>query len=428
LFEAFSLAFWRGIEVCLLLFPLLLLLPRWERKAYLLLSLLGFLLGFTLLHIPFIKSFSLKLWILKGNILLSGVFLTLSVIAVFGLETAWQHLPWARRSFYFILALALFSLDGLELAYQLAQVVFIKENSLLYLFSLLGASLAFVVGFLFQKLLDYFSFEKVFSLWNFLIYAVGIKIIWEPFIIPSLETLISRVSHDLVHYLVVLLLVPDHPYLTTFFFNLLSIFFRKITSLFLNYFVFLSLSLFLIVSTVTRPLPTLAGLKAAERRKIWAGLKRERWFKVLPVFLALLLFLGLAFQAYTSEAEPYQPIPEPLNITEGLGRIKKVDLGDGMLHVYSFKKGEEVRVIAIRKPDGSMAVCLDVCLICPPDGYAQLESDLFCLYCGTPIPVNTVGEPGGCNPVPLSFQEEEDELTFEVRRAAEVWKEVNKGK
>ncbi len=426
--EALSLAFWRGIEVCLLLFPFLWLLPRQERKAYLFLALVGFLLGFTFLHTPFLKDFPLKLWILKGSVFLSGVFLTLSVVAVFGLETAWQRLPWLRRSFYFILALALFSLDGLELANQLSQIVFIKENSLPYVFAFLGALLAFLVGFLVQRLFNRFSLEKVFSLWNFLIYAVGVKIIWEPFVIPSLETLVSRVSHDIVHYLVVLLLLPDHPYLTTFFFNLLALLFRKTTSLFLNYFVFLSITLFLIVFTITCPLPTLAGLKAAERRKFWTGLKRERWLKVFPVFLALLLFFGLAFQTYTSEAEPYQPTPEPLEIADGLGRLKKGDLEDGMLHVYSFEKGEEVRVIAIKKPDGNIAVCLDVCLICPPDGYAQLESDLFCLYCGTPIPINTVGQPGGCNPVPLSVQDKGDELTFDVERAASIWKEVNKGK
>lgn len=426
--EAFSFAFWRGIEVCLLLFPLLWLLPRQERKIYLFLALVVFLLGFSLLYLSFLKDFSLKLWILKGNILLSGVFLTLSVVAVFGLEAVWQSLPWVRRGFYFILAVALFSLDGLELANQLAQVIFIKENNLPYVFALMGGLLAFLIGFVAQKLFNRFSFEKVFSLWNFLIYAVGIKIIWEPFLIPSLETLISRLSHDFAHYLVVLLLVPDHPYLTTFFFNLLALLFRKTTSLFLNYFVFLFLALFLVIFTLSRPFPTLTGVKAPERRKIWASLKRERRLKVWPVFLALLLFFGLAFQAYTSETELYQSSPEPLDITDRLGRIKKEDLGDGMLHVYSFEKGEEVRVIAIKKPDGSMAVCLDVCLICPPEGYAQLESDLFCLYCGTPIPINTVGQPGGCNPVPLSFQDRENELTFDVGKAASIWKEVNKGK
>ena len=52
--------------------------------------------------------------------------------------------------------------------------------------------------------------------------------------------------------------------------------------------------------------------------------------------------------------------------------------------------------------NGSLAVALDLCEICQPKGYAQLGGRyVFCKYCKTPIPVDAVGQPGGCNPIPL---------------------------
>jgi uncharacterized membrane protein len=210
---------------------------------------------------------------------------------------------------------------------------------------------------------------------------------------------------------------------------LIALLFRKTTSLVLNIATFFFLSIFLITYTITRPFPQLPGFKAPQRRKVWAEIKKERWLQSIPVFISILIFFTFAFQAYASETSLYEPTLEPLTVSDKEGKIKVEELNDGRLHKYLItKEDEEIRIIAIKKSDDSYAVCLDVCLICPPDGYAQLQKDLFCLYCGTPIPLNTVGEPGGCNPVPLSFKKEKGTLSFDVEKAIETWKEVNKGK
>ena len=54
---------------------------------------------------------------------------------------------------------------------------------------------------------------------------------------------------------------------------------------------------------------------------------------------------------------------------------------------------------------GKLTVDLDACAICKPDGYGQAEGTVICYYCKTLIPLDTVGKPGGCNPVPISFSE-----------------------
>ena len=99
--------------------------------------------------------------------------------------------------------------------------------------------------------------------------------------------------------------------------------------------------------------------------------------------------------------------PEPV-VDDGAGRII-VPLGDPLKSadermrkwVYS-AAGRAVTFFTIRRPDGTLAAALDVCDICQPKGYAQMGTGyVFCKYCKTPIPSATVGQPGGCNPIPI---------------------------
>ena len=71
---------------------------------------------------------------------------------------------------------------------------------------------------------------------------------------------------------------------------------------------------------------------------------------------------------------------------------------------YSYStSGHIIVFMTIRKQDRSLALALDMCSVCQPKGYAQINSDqILCKYCKTPIPVSTVGVPGGCNPIPIA--------------------------
>ncbi len=69
--------------------------------------------------------------------------------------------------------------------------------------------------------------------------------------------------------------------------------------------------------------------------------------------------------------------------------------------VYS-AGGHAVVFFTVRRSDGSLAAALDLCEICQPKGYSQMGPGyVFCNYCKAPIPAGTVGQPGGCNPIPL---------------------------
>ena len=64
---------------------------------------------------------------------------------------------------------------------------------------------------------------------------------------------------------------------------------------------------------------------------------------------------------------------------------------------------------------------LDACAICKPDGYGQAEGTVICYYCKTLIPLETVGKPGGCNPVPMAFTVKEDGVHIDGMTLINTW-------
>lgn len=70
---------------------------------------------------------------------------------------------------------------------------------------------------------------------------------------------------------------------------------------------------------------------------------------------------------------------------------------------------------------GKLTVDLDACAICKPDGYGQAEGSVICYYCKTLIPLETVGKPGGCNPVPIQFTEKADGVVIDGMTLINTW-------
>lgn len=75
--------------------------------------------------------------------------------------------------------------------------------------------------------------------------------------------------------------------------------------------------------------------------------------------------------------------------------------------------GKPVRFIAIPiEEGGEIATAFDACLICGPQGYYQEGPAVTCLHCGSAIYTPSIGQAGGCNPVPLPSRVEGDQLVL----------------
>ncbi|MBV8200121.1 MAG: DUF2318 domain-containing protein [Acidobacteria bacterium] len=84
--------------------------------------------------------------------------------------------------------------------------------------------------------------------------------------------------------------------------------------------------------------------------------------------------------------------------------------------------GVAVRFIAVplddpRKPGTAIATAFDACEICGAKGYYQEGTNITCLHCGSTIYPPSIGQRGGCNPIPLPSRRQGDEL---VLRAADL--------
>jgi uncharacterized membrane protein len=91
---------------------------------------------------------------------------------------------------------------------------------------------------------------------------------------------------------------------------------------------------------------------------------------------------------------------------------------DGKIHFYEVADpaapGAALRFFAIEKPDGSMQACMDACEICGDLGYYQDMAGLNCRNCGAPINLPTLGQTGGCNPIPVVSRIEGDRLLVDA--------------
>jgi len=266
----------------------------------------------------------------------------------------------------------------------------------------------------------------------------GVKGFAEFSLIPMVQRGVMKFFHDFVHQTFVFLMVPDHPLLATTVWNFIGIFFGPNIAMAASLFILLAPPLLFLLKGATSPRGGTAtpqgatgpGEKGAERRKLMASVRADRRKKAVPVVGFIALILIFYFSGGTGEVSRlYNPKPKPVVEDKGVIIIPltdpTMDLMDGMLHKFSFAaEGKTMNMLIIKKPDGKLAVCLDACEICPPEGYGQREAHVVCIYCMTPIPVETLGRPGGCNPIPLNASITEKDIRVDVAEIIGKWQKV----
>ena len=237
--------------------------------------------------------------------------------------------------------------------------------------------------------------------------------------------------HDVVHQTFVLLLVPDHPLLKTTTWNFIGTFFGPQFASYAALVLLLVIPSVFMYHSVTDPLPFIDTANRPEKRKKTAIVVSGRYRKSVPVIIYMLVIVSAwFFTTDRTQSRIFNPDPDPVVAEDGKiiipVRSITTDLLDGRLHKYSFQhKGEEMRLLILKKKEGVLSVSLDACELCPPEGYGQRNDRLICLYCGTPIAVNSLGQPGGCNPIPLIADIDSKSVKIGVDEIVRKWGYVN---
>ncbi len=162
----------------------------------------------------------------------------------------------------------------------------------------------------------------------------------------------------------------------------------------------------------------LPGETPAELRKRRAELRASRSWTVTAGATGLALSVLLALSA--TVARGYDPAPTPLALSGPLLRIPLTELRDHPMRKYTVSvRGVSVRFFVVRGREDRLAVAFDACAICPPKGYMLVGDQLVCRNCGAPISFDTIGRPGGCNPIPLEAVVEAGEILIRAEDLAE---------
>ena len=148
------------------------------------------------------------------------------------------------------------------------------------------------------------------------------------------------------------------------------------------------------------PLPE-SGSPAARRKAAWSARRERLWMAAVYVSSFLFIVMVTAQFVYTRSVSALSPATQ-VEFHEGRIVIPLSQLADGDLHRYLAEvQGVPVRFLLYRKPDGKVATVYDACEICGAVGFYKSGTGVICKNCAAPINPMSVGQPGGCNPIPL---------------------------
>lgn len=171
-----------------------------------------------------------------------------------------------------------------------------------------------------------------------------------------------------------------------------------------------------VVAYLVRPRTVPEDSSLAEHRILKAeGISRRR-------MLALSLGVGSALVlTYTVGRRAADAVPELSPIEPSVVNGEHVEVAldlvtDGHLHrfAYESKNGTQVRFIVIQKNPTSFGTGLDACEICGPSGYYERDGKVVCRECDVIMNTQTIGFPGGCNPIPIQYEIAPSKLLFQV--------------
>jgi FTR1 family protein len=175
-----------------------------------------------------------------------------------------------------------------------------------------------------------------------------------------------------------------------------------------------ALAALMVLFEVKRRQPETLPTSPAEKRKaVWTARRERLW--MASVYASSFVFIALvtAEFIYAKSVSALSPATE-VTFVNGQVSIPLTQVMDGDLHRFSAQEnGTTVRFWLYQKPDGKIATVLDACEICGAVGFYKGPNGVVCKNCAAPINPQSVGMPGGCNPIPLKAQVTSDAVIIQ---------------
>lgn len=150
-----------------------------------------------------------------------------------------------------------------------------------------------------------------------------------------------------------------------------------------------------------------------------AGSQRQARARVVGAVLGLVILGALGLSFVYAQAPTLSPATPVEAGADGMVRIPLSTFQGTTLRRFQITTGgQAVRFIAVPiepvEKGGEIATAFDACLICGPRGYYQDGPNITCLHCGSAVYPPTIGQAGGCNPIPLASRVEGQDLVVKA--------------
>jgi uncharacterized membrane protein len=156
---------------------------------------------------------------------------------------------------------------------------------------------------------------------------------------------------------------------------------------------------------------------AAKRKLEWTQRREKMWMTAVVSTSFLFIFLSTAEFIYAKSTTALSPTTA-VTLVGSHVMVPTADVNDDKLHRYGVhiddgKGGQtEVRFLLFRKPDGNIVSVADACSICGPVGFYIGSQGITCKMCASPLNPGSMGQPGGCNPIPLKSTNTGGQITI----------------
>ena len=184
----------------------------------------------------------------------------------------------------------------------------------------------------------------------------------------------------------------------------------------------LALAAMMVLFEYRRRVPVIAedASKAERRKAAWTARRERLWMASVYASSFVFILLVTAQFIYAKTTTALSPATE-VQFVNGQVSIPLTSIGkDDLQRFQANINGTEVRFFLYRKPDNKVVALFDACEICGSQGfYKGPNGGVVCKNCVAPINPQTVGQPGGCNPIPLKATESGDNIVITQADIAE---------
>lgn len=300
---------------------------------------------------------------------------------------------WGLFAFVFLMVFR----EGVETVLILKGVSLDSSDLMSFIGTLLGVALAVVFGIMFVKGSVRINLQKFFRVTSVILFFVAFELV----ISGYHELSESGVFHSSKQEMALV-----GPIVRNQFFFPVTI---------------LALILLMVLLEYRRRKPEAASAasKAEERKLLWTARRERLWAITLCVTAFIFIVTITAEFIYAQSTSRLSPATE-ISLVNGQATIPKSEVADGELHRYQANiGGTEIRFLLLRKPDGNVTTVYDACSICGSVGFYKNGGTIICKNCAAPLNAASVGEPGGCNPIPLKSTVVGDNIVITATDLAE---------